>query len=131
MLFFIEGKLKEVLPVLLHFHGVIKAVDVFMNLDFKLSLETLVDFRGIHEPLTISQENQLAVIQKVFWMVQRHEKKENPSSHLVDPNPNLDSDVSVEVPAVSELRIPCDMQENLIFRRREMKTTEKLQKGPP
>jgi len=48
---FIEAKLKEVLPVLLHFHGIIKAVDVFMNLDFKLALETLVDFRNTHKEM--------------------------------------------------------------------------------
>lgn len=48
---FIEGKLREVLPVLLHFHGVVKAVDVFMNLDFKLALETLVDFRDTHKEM--------------------------------------------------------------------------------
>jgi len=37
--------------VLLHFHGVIKAVDVFMNLDFKLAFETLVDFGDIHKKI--------------------------------------------------------------------------------
>ena len=82
-----------------------------LSKDLPLNLVSLViDY----EPSPKSQDNQLAVIQKVL-MVQRLERKGNPSSPLVEPTTNMDRDVPVEVPAVSELQIlndPAHIQVN-------------------
>lgn len=72
-----------------------------LSKDLPLNLVSLViDY----EPSPKSQDNQLAVIQKVL-MVPR---LQTPRSPLVEPNTNLDRDVPVEIPVVSELQITCD-----------------------
>ncbi len=80
-----------------------------LSKDLPLALVSLViDY----EPSPKSQDNQLTLMQKVL-MVQRREKKENPSSPLVDSNTDSDDDVPAHIPTVSEMQIPVHVQESL------------------
>ncbi len=46
-----EKDLDEILPTLLSLHGVNKALDIFLNIEYDLAYEALADFRNTHEAI--------------------------------------------------------------------------------
>lgn len=50
--------LEKLLPTLLSMHGVNKALDIFLNVDYDLALETLADFQKTHEKILESKHSE-------------------------------------------------------------------------
>lgn len=48
---FPEKDLEKILPTLLSLHGVNKALDIFLNIEYDLAYEALADFRNTHEAI--------------------------------------------------------------------------------
>lgn len=65
-LIFVVKILEKLLPTLLSMHGVNKALEIFLNVDYDLALETFADFQKTHEKILESKRTQYDLFCAVY-----------------------------------------------------------------